>query len=160
MTILVYGEKAGRTQENHMLHAFLDRLEPGTRVVVREASAEKPLKVFIAGAGDALGIEGSAAKSLRVGDGVRLGLARNPKNNRLDAFNVERGELPGKDVKLVQGQLQRNPKGFGFVDDAFVSPPTVESVPSGANNVVALAVFAEHPTKGKRSWRVIKLNAA
>lgn len=27
MTILVYGEKAGRTHENQMLHAFLDRLE-------------------------------------------------------------------------------------------------------------------------------------
>ncbi|OWT70387.1 hypothetical protein CEY04_25370 [Achromobacter sp. HZ28] len=135
-----------------------DCLESGSGIVVREASQEKPLKVFIAGTGDELGTEASIARSLCVGDSVRLGLARNPKNDRLDAFSVERGELPDKDVKLVQGKLRRNPKGFGFVDDAYVSSDIVESVASSVIDVAALAVFAKHPTKGERSWRVIKLN--
>lgn len=136
-----------------------DCLEPGAGVIVRENSNEKPLKVFIADTGDELGVESPAAKPLRVGDGVRIGIARNPKTNRLDAFNMERGELPDRDVKRFQGQLRRNPKGFGFVDDAFVPPYIVESVAPDIADVSALAVFGKHPVKGERSWRVIKLDA-
>ncbi|MFA5631946.1 MAG: hypothetical protein WC997_10565 [Porticoccaceae bacterium] len=137
-----------------------DCLELGVGVVVREASDEKPLKVFIAGTGNELGIENPSAKSLRVGDGVRLGIARNPKNDRLDAFTVERGDLPESDVKYVQGQLRRNQKGFAFVDDAFVAPHLVETVASDVDEVNALAVFAKHPKKGELTWRVIKLSEA
>lgn len=137
---------------------YWDCLEPGAGVVVRETSHEKPLKIFIADTGDELGIE-NPAKSLRVGDGVRIGIARNPKNNRLDAFNMELGELPDRDMKFIQGQLRRNPKGFGFVDDAFVPPYIVESVAPDVVDVSGLAVFGKHPVKGGRSWRVIKLDA-
>jgi len=96
---------------------------------------------------------------LQVGDGVRFGLARNPKNDRLDAFNVERGELPDEDVKVVHGQLRRNPRGFAFVDDAFVAPPLVETVDSTIEDVVAVAVYGKHPKEDKRTWRVISLKA-
>ncbi|KAB0617472.1 NERD domain-containing protein [Castellaniella defragrans] len=137
---------------------YWDCLEPGAGVVVRETSHEKPLKIFIADTGDELGIE-NPAKSLRVGDGVRIGIARNPKNNRLDAFNMELGELPDRDMKFIQGQLRRNPKGFGFVDDAFVPPYIVESVAPDVVDVSGLAVFGKHPVKGGRSWRVIRLDA-
>lgn len=137
---------------------YWDCLEPRVGVVVRETSNEKPLKVFIADIGDELSVKSPAAKSLRVGDGVRIGITRNPKNNLLDAFNMELGELPDRDVKLVQGQLQRNPKGFGFVDGAFVPPYIFESVASDVADVSALAVFGKHPVKGERNWRVIKLD--
>lgn len=136
-----------------------DCLEAGAGVVVREASDEKPLKVFIAGTGDELGIDPPGSNVLRVGDGIKLGIARNPKNHRLDAFTVERSELPDRDVKLIQGKLRRNPKGFGFVDDAFVPPYIVESVAPDVADVSALAVFGKHPIKGERCWRVIKLGA-
>ena len=138
---------------------FWDCLESRAGVVVRETSNEKPLKVFIAGIGDELGVESPPANPLRIGDGVQICIARNPKNNRLGAFNVELGELPNRDVKLVQGQLRRNPKGFGFVGDAFVPPYIVESVTSDVADVSALAVFGKHPVKDERSWRVIKLDA-
>jgi hypothetical protein len=99
-------------------------------------------------------------RTLHVGDGVRFGSARNPKNGRLDAFSVERGELPDKDVKLIQGQLRRNPRGFAFVDDAYVAPSLVESVGTAIEDVVAVAVYAKHPKEDKRAWRVIALKAA
>lgn len=137
-----------------------DCLEQGAGVVVREASDEKPLKVFIVGVGDESGIDGPADKTLRIGDGVRFSTVRNPKNDRSDAFNVERGELPDKDVKLIQGQLRRNHKGFAFVDDAFVAPPLVESVDSTIADVVAVAVYGKHPKEERRAWRVITLKAA
>lgn len=162
---IVIGRQNGEDRET-IVHVstrpegkFWDCLEPRAGVVVRETSNEKPLKVFIAGIGDELGVESPPANPLRIGDGVRICIARNPKNNRLGAFNVELGELPNRDVKLVQGQLRRNPKGFGFVGDAFVPPHIVESVTSDVADVSALAVFGKHPVKDERSWRVIKLDA-
>lgn len=137
-----------------------DCLEPGAGVIAREATADKSMKVFVAGSGEECGVDEKPEELLRIGDGIRFGLARNPKNNRLEAFNVERGELPEKDVKLIRGQLLRNPKGFGFVDDAFVPPPVVESVGSTIENVVAVAVYGKHPKEDKRAWRVIALKVA
>ncbi|PRH81320.1 tetratricopeptide repeat-containing protein [Arenimonas caeni] len=134
-----------------------DCLERGTGVVVREAADGKPLKVFIAGSGDELGVDAPDGNVLRVGDGIKLGMTRNPKNDRLDAFNVERGELPDRDVKLVQGQLRRNPKGFAFIDDAFVAPALVDSIDSAIDEVMAVAVYGKHPKEDKRAWRVISL---
>lgn len=137
-----------------------DCLEQYMGVVVREATDGKPVKLFIAGTGDEIGVNDPADKSLRAGDGVRFSLARNPKNDRLDAFNVERSELPDKDVKLVHGQLRRNPKGYAFVDDAFVAPALVDSVDSTIEDVVAVAVYGKHPKEDKRTWRIISLKAA
>ena len=65
-----------------------------------------------------------------------------------------------KDVRRSKGQLRRNPKGFGFVEDAFVSPHIVESIDSTIDEVVALAVYAKNPVKGEYGWRVIELSSA
>ena len=115
------------------------------------------MKVFIVGSGEESDSEKVSEDSLRIGDGVRFGLARNPKNNRVFVFNLEKGELPEKDVKLIRGKLHRNPKGFGFVEDAYVAPNIIESVASEIVDVTVLAVYGKHPTKDERSWRVIKL---
>ena len=105
-------------------------------------------------------IDASSESTLRIGDGVRCGFARNPKNNRVDVFNVERRELPEKDVRRINGPLRRNPKGFGFVEDAFVPPQIVESIDPSIDQVVAQAVYAKNPAKGEYGWRIIELNAA
>jgi hypothetical protein len=137
-----------------------DRLEQGKGVVVREASSDKPLKLFVAGIGDERNIDNLADQTLRVGDGVRFDMVRNPKNDRVDVFNVERSDLPKEDVKLLRGHLRRNPKGFAFIEDAFVAPSLVESVEGTVDEVVAVAVFGKHPKEDKRSWRTITLRAA
>ncbi len=135
-----------------------DCLESGAGVVAREATADKSMKVFVVGSGEELGVDEMPEESLRIGEGVRFGLARNPKNNRAEAFNVERGETPEKGVKVIRGQLRRNPKGFGFVDDAFVASHIVESIAPDVADVSALAVLGKHPVKDERSWRVLKLD--
>jgi hypothetical protein len=134
-----------------------DCLELGVGVITREATADKSMKALIVDSGEEVKIDGMPGKSFRVGDGALCGLARNPKNNRVDVFNMDRHEFPEKNVKRAKGQLRRNPKGFGFVEDAFVPPHIVESIDPGIDEVVALAVYAKNPAKGAYGWRVIEL---
>jgi len=138
---------------------YWDCLVPGSGVVVREASDEKPLKIFIVGSGDELTIDSASLRSFQIGDGVKIGLARNPKNDRLEAFNLQPGDLPSTDVRIIQGQLRRNSKGFAFVDDAFVAPNVVATLGSAIDEVVAMAVYGKHPKEDRRAWRVISLKA-
>jgi len=135
-----------------------DSLNSGVGVVTREAAAEKSVKVLILDSGEEVKIDASLENPLRIGDGVQFCFARNPKNNRVDVFNVERIELPEKDVRRINGLLRRNPKGFGFVEDAFAPPQIVESIDPSIDEVVAQAVYAKNPTKGEYGWRVIELN--
>lgn len=137
-----------------------DCLEQHIGVVVREATYEKSMRVFIDATGEeaVVGVYGNTP--LRIGDGVRFGVARNPKNDRLDAFNVERHDSPTKNVRLVQGQLRRNDRGFAFIDDVFVAPFLLGSINTATEDVTALAVFGKHPSRGDRTWRAITLKAA
>lgn len=135
-----------------------DSLDTGVGVVTREATAEKSTKVLILDSGEEVKVDASLKNPLRIGDGVRCGFARNPKNNRMDIFNVDRRELPEKDVRRITGPLRRNPKGFGFVEDAFVPPQIVEFIDPSIDEVVAQAVYAKNPAKGEYGWRVVELS--
>lgn len=137
-----------------------DCLDSGIGVITREATADKSTKVLIVDSGAEAKVDGSAENSLRIGDGVRCGFSRNPKNNKMVAFNVERQELPEQDVRRINGKLRRNPKGFAFVENAFVSPQIVESIDPSIDEVVALAIYAKNPVKDEYGWQVIELNAA
>lgn len=109
--------------------------------------------------GEEVKFDGSSESPLRIGDGVQFGFTRNPKNNRMDLFNVERRELPEKDLRRIKGQLRRNPKGFGFVEDVFVPSSIVESIDSSIDEVAVLAIYAKNPAKGEYGWRAVELNA-
>jgi tetratricopeptide (TPR) repeat protein len=135
-----------------------DCLEPAEGVVTLEATAEKSMKVFVAGLREELRIAGATEKPLRICDGVRFGLVRNPKNHRVELFNVEPGELPDNDVKFVKGQLCRKPNGSAVVDDAYVPPYLVGAVVESVDEVGALAIYARNPARGGCGWRVVKLN--
>ena len=74
-------------------------------------------------------------------------------------MHVERCELPEKDFKRVEGQLHRHENGFGFIENAFVSPQLIDSVDPSIQEVGALAVHAKNLSKGVYGWRVIQLNA-
>ncbi len=136
-----------------------DCLEPGSGVVVREANERGTLRLFVAGSGEEVNVADDIGGDFRVGDGVRFLIARNPRNDRMEAFHAERGELPDQDVRFIQGQIRRNPKGFAFVEDAFIAPPLAQSIDAAAIEVSAVAVFARHPEREGRSWKVISLSA-
>lgn len=140
--------------------AAWDCTQAGSGIVVREPTLEKPMKVFVGRDSDDINVDGAwfGDKPARLGQGVQFRLAENPKNGRKDVFAVEPGPLPEQDVKLVQGRLRRNPKGFAFIDEAFVPPYVVETVAADVEDVAALIVYAKHPTNNGYSWRAVRLS--
>ena len=136
-----------------------DCLERSLGVTISDATADRSTKFLILSSGEESRINGTVEAMFHVGNGVQLYFARNPRNDRVQVMHAERCELPVKDVKRVEGQLRRHEKGFGFVDDAFVSPQLVDSVDQSVEDVVALVVHAKNLSKGVYGWRAIELNA-
>ena len=141
--------------------AMWDCTDTGSGIVSREASEEKRTKIFVNRDVD-VGIDGSAwvgHKPPSSGQGVRFRITKNQKNDRMDIFAIEPGPRPDVDVRIVNGHLKRNAKGFAFVDDAFVPPYLVESVPMDVNDVAAVLVYAKHPKEERYGWRAVAISA-
>lgn len=142
--------------------ASWDCTDSGIGLVTREAADERRAKVFVDRDLE-VGIDGDAwigSYSPRVGEGVRFRVTENRKTGRRDLFAVEPGPRPNADVKVTTGHLKRNPKGFAFVDDAFVPPFMVETVLPEVDTVVAVLVYAKHPKEDRYGWRAVAISAA
>ena len=165
---LVVGRQAG--QSDQTIVQIIRRSDgepwdctvPGHGLVAREASDDRPMQIFAGrDLGDVPADPGTPTDGkMRLGDGVSFRLTTNPKNGRVDAFAVKPAPLPDVDVKHVQGRLRRaDGKGHGFVDDVFVPPHVVKTVPAEVDEVGVLAVLAPHSEKG-HSWRAVQISAA
>jgi hypothetical protein len=86
-------------------------------------------------------------------------MTKNKKNDRRDIFAVEPGPRPDVDVRVANGHLKRNTQGFAFVDDAFVPPNLVESIPTEVTNVAAVLVYAKHHKEERYGWRAVAISA-
>ncbi|MBK7234788.1 MAG: tetratricopeptide repeat protein [Sterolibacteriaceae bacterium] len=142
--------------------ASWDCTDSGMGLVTREAADERRAKVFVDRDLE-VGIDDGAwhgSHSPKVGEGVRFRVTANRKTGRRDLFAVEPGPHPDADVKVTTGHLKRNPKGFAFVDDAFVPPFMVETVPPEVDTVVAVLVYAKHPKEDRYGWRAVAISAA
>jgi hypothetical protein len=139
--------------------AHWDCMEPGIGVVTSEETTENSMRVLVIDSGEERVVNWSSEKSLRIGEGVHLGLSHDPKYKKVEVFVHKRRELTESDIKRVQGQLRRNPAGFGFVENAFVPSHIVESIDSSIDEVIAVTIYAKNPAKGEYGWRVIELNA-
>lgn len=142
--------------------ASWDCTDSGKGLVTREAADDRRAKVFVDRDLE-VGIDGEAwigSHSPKVGEGVRFRVTENRKTGRRDLFAVEPGPRPDADVKMTTGNLKRNPKGFAFVDDAFVPPFMVETVPPEVDTVVAVLVYAKHPKEDRYGWRAVAISAA
>ena len=100
---------------------------------------------------------GSQPPSL--GQGVSFRTTKNQKTGRTDILAVVPGPRPDVDVRVASGHLRRNAKGFAFVDDGFVPPHLVESIPADVNDVTAVLVYAKHPKEERYGWRAVALSA-
>lgn len=137
-----------------------DCTDVGTGIVTRTASEEKRIKIFV-NRDTEIGIDDCAwigSHPPFLGQGVRFRITKNQKNDRRDIFAVEPGARPNIDVRVVNGLLKRNAKGFAFVDDAFVAPYLVESVPADVNDVAAVLVYAKHPKEERYGWRAVMIS--
>jgi len=142
--------------------ASWDCTDSGKGLVTREAADERRAKVFV-DRDIEVEIDGEAwigAHTPKVGEGVRFRVTANRKTGRRDLFAVEPGPRPDADVKVTTGHLNRNPRGFAFVDDAFVPPFMVKTVSPEVDTVVAVLVYAKHPRKDQYGWRAVAISAA
>ncbi len=141
--------------------AIWDCTDSGAGVVSREASEDKRAKIFV-NRDVEVGVNYNVwigHEPTTLGHGVRFQMTKNQKNQRIDIFAVEPGPRPEVDVKVANGHLKRNPKGFAFLDDAFVPPYLVESIPPDVNDVAAVLVYAKHPKEERYGWRAVALSA-
>ncbi len=123
----------------------------------------RPMKVFLSPDSEARVPEGCwiDVAPLSLGQGVTVRLVRNPKNERAEVFTIEAGGLPeSDDIKLAQGYLRRHPKGFGFIENAFVPPHLLDGISSELTDVAAVLVYSKHPKEDRYGWRAIALSAA
>lgn len=138
-----------------------DCTDTGSGLVSHEASKGKRLKIFV-NRDEEIGIDDSGWVGPHpplLGQGVRFRMTKNLKNDRRDIFAVEPGPRPDVDVRVANGHLKRNTKGFAFVDDAFVPPNLVESIPTEVNNVAAVLVYAKHHKEERYGWRAVAISA-
>ena len=94
------------------------------------------------------------------GTGARAWGASNPLNGHFEAGRIEAAPLrESSDIRVFTGRLTRTTKGFGFVDEVFVSPPLVESAPPAARDVAVVAIMAFDKSKARHSWRAVAISA-
>ena len=139
-----------------------DCTDSGIGLVSREAADGRRAKVFV---DRDLEVEFDddawiGSGSPRVGEGVRFRVTQNRKTGRSNLFAVESGPRPDVDVKVTTGYLKRDPKGFARVDDGFVPPFMVESVPAHVDTVLAVLVYAKVPKEDRYGWRAVVVSAA
>ena len=125
------------------------------------ASEEKRTKIFInrdieVGIVNSVWI-GSQPPSLGLGVSFRTTL--NQKTGRTEIFAVAPGPRQDVDVRVANGHLRRNAKGFAFIDDSFVPSYLVSCIPVDVNDVAAVLVYAKHPKEDRYGWRAVALSA-
>lgn len=136
-----------------------DCTDIGSGVVSRVSSEENRIRIFI-NRDLEVGVDGSAWNSSEppaLGQGVSFRATINQKTGRTDIFAIAPSPRPDTDVRVVNGHLKRNAKGFAFVDDGFVAPHLVERIPADVNDVAAVMVYAKHPTEDRYGWRAVAL---
>jgi tetratricopeptide (TPR) repeat protein len=141
--------------------AMWDCTDTGSGLVSREASEGKSSKIFINRDMEVSMTDDAWAGSQSpvLGQGVRFQETQNHKTGRKDIFAVAPGPRPENDVKVANGHLKRNAKGFAFIDDAFVAPHVVESIPTDVEDVTAILVYAKRPKEEKYGWRAVTISA-
>ena len=166
---LVLGRQAGETEETVVQiirrpdGQAWDRTTIGHGVVAQEAAEGKPMRIF---AGRDLGYfpvdsDFTSDRAMRAGDGVSFRMATNAKTGRVDLFAASAAPLPDTDVKLVQGRLRRaESSAHAFVEDVFVPPHVVKTVPEHVDEVGVVAVYARHPKREGYSWRAVRISPA
>ena len=61
------------------------------------------------------------------------------------------------DMKEEKGELRKNPKGFGFVNDVFISPNLIKNTKDKAI-INVQAIFSKQRDKDTYSWKAISIS--
>ncbi|WP_151709011.1 DUF7017 domain-containing protein [Acinetobacter brisouii] len=82
----------------------------------------------------------------------------NAKSQRVEISHLELVENAKiADVKEEKGELRKNPKGFGFVNDIFISPNLITNIEDKAQ-INVKAIFSKQRDKDTYSWKAISIS--
>lgn len=127
-----HGLAWGSSEKDGALRAFLDRDHPSIKIHASAAGANQHFKP---------------------GEPLLLRVVTNPKRKQFEVAAVERAELRDHpDIQPFSGRLQRHARGFAFVDDIFIAPLLLQSLPVDADSATGLAVYGRKPKSEDYGW--------
>jgi hypothetical protein len=95
------------------------------------------------------------------GQGVVVRCTNNPKSGRSEVVSISPGILElGTDVAQMDGEIRRHENGFGFINDAFISPDLLALIEPSVSHAIATAVRTFNKKKSTYTWRVVALIAS
>lgn len=93
-----------------------------------------------------------------VGSKVKCFSTINAKSKRVEISHLELVENARiDDVKVEKGELRKNPKGFGFVNDIFISPNLIKNI-EDKTEVNVKAIFCKQRDKDAYGWKAISVS--
>lgn len=146
-----------KTRANDALQYATEKLEMAVGIVDGHHRSGKGFSIYID-----LGKKLSARNGVFFGKGLpdvgswlELKLAND--GEQLEVMEAHKIEPQKSDrVVAIEGQLKLNPKGFGFVEDAFIAPFLLSGY-TDQEHIKAIKIWDKDPNKGTPSWRVIKV---
>ena len=128
---------------------------------VIESMDEKYIRVFIdSNTRKTIPVANWPDKLPIVGDGVVAFSALNPKKNSNELFCIKQSKLKKTpNISTFSGKIHRHEKGFAFLNDAFIPPNVLATIPETTESVESIAVLDKHHKKPELlTWRIISLS--
>lgn len=95
---------------------------------------------------------------ISTGSKVKCFSTINAKSQRVEISHLELVEnVKISDVKEEKGDLRKNPKGFGFVNDIFIPPNLITNIEDKAQ-INVQAIFSKQRDKDTYSWKAISIS--
>ncbi len=95
---------------------------------------------------------------ISIGSKLKCFSTINAKSQRIEISHVELvNSAQITDMKEEKGELRKNPKGFGFVNDVFISPNLIKNTKDKAI-INVQAIFSKQRDKDTYSWKAISIS--
>ena len=94
---------------------------------------------------------------ISIGTKLKCFLTVNAKSQRIEISHVGLvNNVKINDMKEEKGELRKNQKGFGFVNDVFISPNLIKDIEDKAL-ISVQAIFTKQRDKDTYSWKAISI---
>lgn len=148
-----------KIRSNDALQYATERVEMAVGIVDAHHPSGKRFSIYI-DIGKILSARRSvfSGKALpEIGTWLELKLAIDGEQSEvMEARKID--EQNSDKVAVIEGSLKLNPKGYGFVDNAFIAPSLLKGYQDQAY-IRAIKIWDIDPKKGVPSWRVIKITS-
>jgi len=90
-----------------------------------------------------------------IGTWLEIKIAKDGEHSEVLEAHIT-GDQRSNSVSIAEGNLKLNPKGFGFIDGAFIAPFLLKGF-QDQELIRVIKVWDKDPKKGTPNWRVIKI---